>query len=829
MIEQPEFISRFTTHLKEALQKALLFAVQSGRDLVEPGDLLVGLLQEKGSIGAELLSKTGLKAEDAEIAFQGSVNIDPTGGTITPDLSGSVKRILENCILLAHVHGHKYVGTEHLVASILKIEPPEILQFFASSSIDLQSLKERATMVLDSSSKFPDINIPSLSFDEEGGISPLQFPKQTPQNMRAPRASSALETFARELTHPETVETLDPVIGRETELERTIEILCRRTKNNPILLGEPGVGKTAIVEGLARRIASGDVPDILHGKRILSVDLALTVAGTMYRGEFEARLKQLVEEATEDEDVILFIDEIHTIVGAGSTSGSLDAANILKPALARGDIRCIGATTWGEFKKHIVSDAALERRFQPVSIEEPSATETRAMLSGLQKAYEQHHGVRYQEEALDAAIHLAERYLTDRHFPDKAIDLMDESAASVSAGRKNRERMERLRTLEIAVEESLIAKETALAAQKMEDAEMHHGTEERLRKEFDEMRKGIEREWTDSPLPVTPRDVAGVVARIAHVPIESVLSTERERMRDLQPRLAEHVLGQDEALRTVSDAVRKARLGLTDEKRPRVAMLFAGPSGTGKTELARVLAKELFGREDALLKIDMSEYREAYGTSKLLGSPAGYVGYRESNAFTDQIRKRPHCVICFDEAEKAHPDVLNLLLQILEDGQVTDATGRPVSFRHAYIILTSNVGGDAGKKTSLGFGSDAQAASAQFIRSDIEENFRPELLNRLDHIVIFHPLSSDHMKDIVKRELDLALERVARTQHVACQAGDDVLQWLLSQPLPPQEGARAARRIVEKEIIALLGRLLSDKPNKKTIKLQATRNGLRGI
>ncbi|MFA5129964.1 MAG: ATP-dependent Clp protease ATP-binding subunit [Patescibacteria group bacterium] len=828
MIE-PDFISRFTTHLKEALQKALSFAVQSGRDLVEPGDLLVGLLQEKGSIGSELLVKAEIKTEDAERAFRGSPSAPSNNGTITPDLSGTVKRILERCILFAHIHEQKYVGTEHLVAALLAIESEEIKRFFDESKVNVQTLKDRVASVLTSSSKFPDLSLSQLPLDEDVGLTPLPLHHPPQSNVRQKTTHSALEAFSRDLTHPDAIQQLDPVIGRDEETDRVIEILCRRTKNNPVLLGEPGVGKTAIVEGLAQRLASGDVPDALHGKRIVAVDLALTVAGTMYRGEFEARLKQLVEEATEDDDVILFIDEMHTIVGAGSTSGSLDAANILKPALARGDIRCIGATTWAEFKKHIVSDAALERRFQPVTIEEPSAEETRTMLEGLRGAYEKHHGVAYDAIALDQAVFLAERYLTDRNFPDKAIDLMDESAASVTTRRKNRDIMERMRSLEIACGEAISAKERAVVEQKLDVAEQHHAVEERLRKEYDAMCQTIEDERTSAPLIVTARDVAGVVARIAHLPVETILATERERMQDLDVRLKKIIVGQDAAISAVSDAVRKARLGLNDERRPRISMLFAGPSGTGKTELARTLAKELFGREDALMKLDMSEFAEGYGTSKLLGSPAGYVGYRESNSFTDAIRKRPHSVVCFDEVEKAHPDVLNLLLQILEDGQVTDATGRPVSFRHAYIILTSNLGGDAAKRTSLGFGGDAAVATDSFIRSDIEDRFRPELLNRLDKVIIFRQLEAEHMQSIVKHELDLALERVSRAQHVACHAGDDVLAWLLSQPMPANEGARAARRLIDKEITALLSKLLSEKPQKKTIKLTATKNGLKVI
>lgn len=840
---EPDFLARFTTHLKEALQKALGFAVKNGRQYVEPGDLIVGLLYEKGAIGTELLLKAGVTLDHAEQAFKGTPDPAARGEAAAPDLSPTVKKVLERCILMAHLHEHKYVGTEHLVGALLTVDLPDVKDFFATHDVNTESLKEQVTNILASTSKFPELGAPhpeSLS-DETPGAPSAQSPHANAPRGAAGNAaglpgrrgpSSALEAFARELTTPETAEKLDPVIGRDPELQRVIEILCRRSKNNPILLGEPGVGKTAIVEGLARLLAAGDVPDALHGKRLLSVDLALTVAGTMYRGEFEARLKQLTEEVKNDPNIILFIDELHNIVGAGSTSGSLDAANILKPALARGEIRCIGATTWAEYKKHIEPDAALERRFQPVSVEEPTPEATRHMLEGLRERYAKHHGVTYTDDAVDAAVHLAERYLTDRMFPDKSVDLLDEAAAAVVAGQRNNDTMERLRTLEAARLEATSSKEAAVAANRLDDAEMWRQREAQFETDYDALTKELATKRAAANLHVTAQDVASVVARMAHVPRETILATERERMAVLENQLTQRVVGQTDAVAIVANAVRKARLGLADINRPRVSLLFAGPSGTGKTELARTLAHELFGRKDALIKIDMSEFAEGHAASKLLGSPAGYVGYRETNRFTDQIRKRPHSVVCFDEIEKAHPEVQHLLLQLLEDGQLTDGTGRPISFRQSYIVLTSNIGADAVSRKSLGFhGGDITDHDAfeHYIRNQLEDRFRPEFLNRLDHIVPFRPLESTHIRAIIKRELDAALQRVERAQRIACIAGEDVMDWLVAQPIAEKEGARAARRLVDRAITDVIGTVLSQKPGKKKLTLKATKKGIAAV
>ncbi len=820
-----DLINRFTTHLKESLQKALGFAVSNGRELIEPGDLLVGLLSEKGSLGGELLQKAGCKTEAANQAFRGEPAQKKSAMAL--DLSEPVKKIIEKCVVTAHLREHKFVGTEHLLYAILDSDNKEISAFFKLKKINISELKNQLESILKSESNFPDIdeitskqlhlddlNHPSL-IDDLAGM-PMPEPNKNPE-------ISALDSFARDITHEDIALNLDPVIGRDAEIDRMVEILIRRTKCNPILLGEPGVGKTAIAEGLAKRIADGDVPDALYASRVLSLDLAATVAGTMYRGEFEARLKQIVDEASKNPNIILFIDEIHNIVGAGSTSGSLDAANILKPALARGAIRCIGATTWTEYKKHIEPDAALERRFQPLIIEEPTALATLEMLKGLEQAYAKHHKVKYHPRALVSAVDFAERFLTDRLFPDKAVDLLDESAASAVAKRQSREFHERLAVLDAAIQEKLNSSEKHLHDNELDRAETTTKEVDTLLKK----RKKMEDEQLAQQNKTTPtigaQDVALVVSRITDLPLEMVLSSEREKLHGLENRLGKQIFGQKEAIDAACDVIRRGRLGLQDRKRPKASMLFVGPSGTGKTELARAIAQEIFSREDSLIKLDMSEFAEPHTIAKLIGSPAGYVGYRESTKLTDAVRKKPHSVICFDEIEKAHSDVQHTLLQILEDGKITDATGRTISFAHTYIVLTSNVGSDTVDKKNLGFGGET-TTSGLLMDTDIKERFKPELLNRLDRLITFQALNEKDLRIIMDKEIQTVCDRLNEVQKIACHVPDSVRNWLMRQPLATEEGARAIRRLVEREITSAITSYLIKHRKKRRISFSTQNN-----
>jgi ATP-dependent Clp protease ATP-binding subunit ClpC len=807
---------KFTTHLKNVLVRACALASELGRRTVRLPDFLYAIATEKGSIGAELLTKTHCNADELRTRLlppSSASGGPPSAGNaegerprraVSPRLSAETRRAIEKAVLTASLFNHHYVGTEHLLSGLIQIADRELTNIFSSLNIDLKLLKQHMQTTLRSTSKFPDLTADFHTLKEGD-------PKETRPKSGGGRKSAktpALDYFTTDLTNPKHAFT-DSLIGRNDEIERLVQILSRKNKNNPILIGEPGVGKTAIVEGLAKRMMLGTVPEVLLRKRVLAIDMALIVAGTMYRGEFEGRLKQIIDEVRADPNIILFIDEIHSVVGAGAASGSLDAATILKPALARGEIRCIGATTPADYKKHLETDPALERRFQPITVSEPTPEETLAILRGIRPEYEQFHGVTISDEALATAVSLAERYRTDRYFPDKAIDLVDEAAAAVRVRRQPREAAEKIYALETKLQEIRARKQKAVIQEDFSLANECKAEEATAEKEMRELKQNDAAVARAAAETVGKRDVAAVAAQMIGIPVGEILARKDPSAKEFAARLGESIIGQDEAIAMTAKAVLRARSGLAHPERPLASLLYLGPTGVGKTELAKTLARALFHHvPDSLIRIDMSEFSEPFQAAKLVGAPAGYVGFRETNKLTDAVRKRPHSVVLFDEIEKAHPDVLNLLLQVLEDGMLTDATGRRVSFRNAYIVMTSNIGARNFLANAPGFLPPTAPEhpdireTAESVRREVRETLRPEFVNRIDAIVVFHPLDLASLMRIVDiRIADVNLRlggRAALTLEPAAR------EYLARKGLSPSEGARAVRRAVEQELEDLL-------------------------
>ncbi|MFN2273926.1 MAG: ATP-dependent Clp protease ATP-binding subunit, partial [Anaerolineales bacterium] len=758
---------------------------------------LLGLIREEGGVAGRVLRELGLEPDRVqEIVERMTGTGQYRGGKL--DLSPGTQQVLEYAVDEARRMGHHYIGTEHLLLGLVRHGEGVAIDVLRKLGVTSEQIRRQTRRVLQESTT-------SRTSVGERRSSEKEEKKRAKTPM--------VDQLAVDLTQLAEDAKLDPVIGRQMEIERVIQILARRTKNNPALIGEPGVGKTAIVEGLAQRIIEGDVPAPLLDKRVLQLDVGSLVAGTMYRGQFEERLKRVIDELKAAE-AILFIDEVHMLVGAGAAGSSVDAANILKPALSRGELQVIGATTLDEYRKHIESDAALERRFQPVMVEEPTLEETIEILRGVRSAYEEHHRLTISDDALDAAARLSARYVTERFLPDKAIDLIDESSSRVRmykspAAKTSKELMQQLR--ELRTNHAL-----ALEDGRYDDAQEMIERQENLERQLERLRTGWDR--ASSPI-VSADDIAEVVAMWTGVPVMQIAQEESERLLMLEEELKKEIIGQDEAIEGISKAVRRARAGLKDPRRPIGSFMFLGPTGVGKTELTKALARFLFGTEEALVQLDMSEFMERHNASRLVGAPPGYVGYDDAGQLTEAIRRRPYSIIVFDEIEKAHPEVHNMLLQIMEEGQLSDARGRKVDFRNAMIIMTSNVGADMIKRqTSLGFNlqreeAEEERVAYQEMRKKLTESlkrvFRPEFINRLDSVVVFRSLNREDIRQIVSLELAKVAARLEEHEIVLLPR-EDAIGWLAEKGYDPEMGARPLRRVIQRQVEDRLSdRLLS--------------------
>jgi ATP-dependent Clp protease ATP-binding subunit ClpC len=821
-----DFVHRLTENARGSLEQADMIARSLGSAYIGTEHLLLGVLSQETSVGAKMLADVGITLDRARVAL----NLTPRAlvvSTGAKGLSETAKLTLRMSWDVAQEFHQDYCGTEHILFSILSQKNARATVLLRDMNISVEELLGDIEGYLNRQQ--PDIH----EFDD------IETARKKPGRSR----HQALRTFGNDLTAAAKKGELDPVIGRDNQIARMVTILSRRTKNNPILIGEPGVGKTAIVEGLAQRIAREDVPDHLLDKHVIQLDLAAMIAGTKYRGEFEERLKKVVDELTEDDSIIVFIDELHLLIGAGAAEGAMDAANMLKPALARGKLRLIGATTLEEYRKHIEKDAAFERRLQPIVVDEPSLKDTEAILSGMREKYEEHHGVKVHPELIEDVVYLADRYISERFMPDKALDVLDEAASLVRVKRgktpsKTREYQRELRHLADKMEE-------AVSSQDYERAALYKMRISRIKEKISESAKP-DTEWSV----LTYEDIAAAVATMSGVPVQHLKRSEAQTLRRLEKHIGKHVIGQREAIEAVSKAIRRSRSGVAHAKRPIGSFIFMGPTGVGKTELARVLAREVFGSEQALIKIDMSEFGERHTASRLVGAPAGYVGYEDGGQLTDKVRRQPYSVVLFDEIEKAHPDVFQLLLQLLEDGRLSDAKGRSVDFSNTIIILTSNLGADKMRKeAALGFSarSKKETENVEILHGEnrhaaldaLDRIMRPELINRFDGIIVFRALSRIEVGkifDLLIEELRLRLSR----KGLGLVINRTAKKWFIDRGYDPKNGARPLRRVIQNELEHMIadgllgeqyhkGDVIEVSTNRKGLELAVTREDAESV
>ena len=808
---------RFTERARMALAKAQEAAQDMGHSYVGTEHILLGIAAEGEGLGAKVLRDNGLDESMLSELLEKYVGRGAPG-LPAQGLTPGAKRVIELSIIDANRLGHSYIGTEHLLMGLLRETDSTAARLIASTGADVNKIYTDVVELLRSG----------------------DYHQQSPQTVSSGSSGSrfgsgrksdtkTLDQYSRDLTAAAASGQLDPVIGRSSEIQRVIQTLPRRTKNSPVLIGEPGVGKTAIAEGLAQLVASGDVPEDLRSKRIVSLDLTGMLAGTKYRGDFEDRIKNVLKEVQKAGDIILFIDELHTIIGAGAAEGAIDAANILKPALSRGEIQIIGATTLSEYRKHIEKDAALERRFQPVTVNEPSEEESIAIITGLRDKYEAHHKLKITDEAIRAAVTMSGRYINDRFLPDKAIDLMDEAASRVRM--KELTAPDELKTIEKRVDALAAEKEAAVKAQDFEGAAKLRDREKEQREELEAARKKWQEKRSGSHKCVTAEDIAEVVSGWTGIPVTSLTESESERLLKMEEILHKRVIGQDEAVSVVSRAIRRSRVGLKDPKRPIGSFLFLGPTGVGKTELCKALAEAVFGDENAMIRVDMSEYMEKHTVSKLIGSPPGYVGFDEGGQLTEKVRRKPYSVILFDEIEKAHEDVFNIMLQIMDDGILTDSQGRHVDFKNTIIVMTSNIGARniTDKRTSLGFSAKESVEDderdneeiRELVMKDLKNTFRPEFINRIDETVVFHRLTREDIRKIAANMLQTVSDRLS-TLDIKLEVSEEAVDKLAEVGYDPTYGARPLRRTIQSLIEDAAAEKLLDGSIKAGERVKAT-------
>ncbi|MBD7966101.1 ATP-dependent protease ATP-binding subunit ClpC [Fictibacillus norfolkensis] len=795
---------RFTERAQKVLALAQEEAIRLGHNNVGTEHILLGLIREGEGIAAKALQVLGLGPEKIQKEVETLIGRGQEA-VQTIHYTPRAKKVIELSMDEARKLGHSYVGTEHILLGLIREGEGVAARVLNNLGVSLNKARQQVLQLLGSNE----------SSSSHRGLS-------------ASANTPTLDSLARDLTAIAREGTLDPVIGRAKEIQRVIEVLSRRTKNNPVLIGEPGVGKTAIAEGLAQQIINNEVPETLRDKRVMTLDMGTVVAGTKYRGEFEDRLKKVMDEIRQAGNIILFIDELHTLIGAGGAEGAIDASNILKPALARGELQCIGATTLDEYRKYIEKDAALERRFQPITVNEPTKDESIQILQGLRDRYEAHHRVTITDEAIEASVQLSDRYISDRFLPDKAIDLIDEAASKVRL--RSYTAPPNLKELEQKLEEVRKEKDAAVQSQEFEKAASLRDSEQRLREELEKTKDVWKEKQGKENTEVTPEDIAQVVSSWTGVPVSKLAEEETERLLKMEEILHDRVIGQSEAVTAISKAIRRARAGLKDPKRPIGSFIFLGPTGVGKTELARAVAETLFGDEDAIIRIDMSEYMEKHTTSRLVGSPPGYVGHEEGGQLTEKVRRKPYSVILLDEIEKAHPEVFNILLQVLEDGRLTDSKGRTVDFRNTVVIMTSNVGASTLKRNrSLGFAVHNESQKYNDMKSkvmdELKRAFRPEFLNRIDEIIVFHSLEKEHLLRIVSL-MAASLKQRLSDQGIEIELTQAALEKITEEGYDPDYGARPLRRALQRKIEDRLSEeLLRGNINKgQTVKIDVEEN-----